>query len=190
MSQHKPDRRIRRSKLALRDALFHLMIEKGYDDTSVQNIVERANVGRSTFYTHYADKEDLLQESLQGLRQFLESAAADHDARRPTHAALSFSLPMLQHVLQQRRLYQALAKTRSGPPVHEHLRVMLIDLVSDNLAKNGGFSEHPRALVAEFIVGSFLAVLAWWMNDPTQATPEHIDQHFRQLALAGLGTNG
>jgi transposase-like protein len=60
----KSDRRVQRSKRALREALVQLMIEKGYEETTVADIAERADVGRSTFYTHYADKEDLLQGSL------------------------------------------------------------------------------------------------------------------------------
>jgi AcrR family transcriptional regulator len=56
----KADRRSQRTRQLLSAALIELMLEKRYDDISVQDIIERANVGRSTFYAHYLDKEDLL----------------------------------------------------------------------------------------------------------------------------------
>src|SRR6185436_15529305 len=59
--EHGPkDRRIRRSQLLLQNALLALLKEKRYEDISVQDIIERADVARSTFYVHYVDKDDLL----------------------------------------------------------------------------------------------------------------------------------
>src|SRR5688572_22610974 len=130
----KPDRRVEKSKRALADALVRLMIDKGYEAITVADIAERANVGRSTFYAHYADKEDLLQESLQGLRQHLTTVAPRRqDTEGPMHPALAFSLPMLLHVQQVHELFRALAGKHQGAPVHAHLHVMLADLVRERL---------------------------------------------------------
>src|SRR3972149_51567 len=60
----KNDRRSQRTRQALGDALIELMMEKGYDAISVKEIIDHANVGRSTFYTHYADKDELLVSQL------------------------------------------------------------------------------------------------------------------------------
>src|SRR6478672_13286337 len=60
MSDKLPDRRPARTVSALRTALIELMLEKHYDTITVQDIIDRANVGRSTFYSHFRDKEDLL----------------------------------------------------------------------------------------------------------------------------------
>ena len=54
------DRRVQRTRKALRSALLELIKEKGYDSVSVEEITQRANLGRATFYLHYKDKEDLL----------------------------------------------------------------------------------------------------------------------------------
>ena len=60
MEHQKQDRRARRTRQLLRDAFVALLKEKRYEDVSVQDIIERADVARSTFYVHYVDKEDLL----------------------------------------------------------------------------------------------------------------------------------
>ncbi len=181
------DRRVQRSKRALKNALIQLMIEKGYEETTVADITERADVGRSTFYAHFADKQDLLQESVRGLRDFLLSAPElSDDKQQLVHPALAFSLPMLRHVSEASELFGALVGKRTGMPVQQELHAMLVDLVCEKLEQAGSPVSAPAPLVAQFIVGAFFAVLNWWMSDPSQATPEQVDQHFRELALWGV----
>ncbi len=67
----KPDRRVQRTRQLLQDALIAMMIEKGYEATTVQDIIDRANVGRATFYAHFADRETLLASRIEDLRAML-----------------------------------------------------------------------------------------------------------------------
>jgi AcrR family transcriptional regulator len=64
------DRRIQRTRQLLRNALFALIIERGYESIAIQDITERANLGRATFYLHYQDKEELLKASVKALMCF------------------------------------------------------------------------------------------------------------------------
>lgn len=191
-STKKTDRRIERSQRALQEALLQLMLEKGYGETSVSDIVERANVGRSTFYAHFADKEDLLQQSLQGLKAFLtDETIVPPNREGPSHPALTFALPMFLHAYEQRNLFQSLMAVRSGAPVQEHLQIMLTDLIVEKLdskacgTSGGEDRELPPLLRAHFIVGAFLAVLLRWVADPAEETPYEIDRKFRKLMLGG-----
>jgi len=181
------DRRVEKTKRALFEALVELMVEKGYEAISVADVAERANVGRSTFYAHYADKEDLLQESLQGLRHHLTTAAPIRkDTEGPVHPALAFSLPMLLHVQEVRELFCALAGKQQGAPVHAQLHVMLADLVREALEADNGATTRPTVLVAEAIVGAFLSVATWWMNGHDELSAEEVDGAFRALFTPGL----
>src|SRR5436189_198695 len=67
----KLDRRVQRTRQLLQDALLAMVIEKGYDATTVQDIIDRANVGRATFYAHFPDKQTLLTSRLEDLRVLL-----------------------------------------------------------------------------------------------------------------------
>lgn len=187
-SSKQADRRVQRSQQALKDALLQLMLEKGYAETSVSDIVDRANVGRSTFYAHFADKEDLLQQSLAGLREFLSDETLPLPSRKgPVHPALSFALPMFIHAEEQMDLFRSLAGAGSGAPVQEHLQIMLTDLVKDALdcCVSGDLPGVGNALKAEFIVGAFLAVLLAWLADPERETPVEVDEKFRQMVWHG-----
>ena len=59
------DRRVQRTRTLLTRALMELIVEKGYQAITVQDIIDRANLGRSTFYAHFLDKEDLLMSGLE-----------------------------------------------------------------------------------------------------------------------------
>ncbi|MGH9856414.1 MAG: TetR/AcrR family transcriptional regulator, partial [Acidobacteriota bacterium] len=75
----RPDRRVQRTRELLRDALTSAVLEKGYEATTVQDILDRANLGRSTFYAHYRDKDELLVSGFEHLRQIFE----EYDGQLP-----------------------------------------------------------------------------------------------------------
>src|SRR5512141_2904590 len=92
-AQPKIDRRVQRTQQLLREALVALILEKGYDAITVQDILDLANMGRSTFYAHYRDKEDLLLSGFQMLfnafqKEFLKAASPSND---PAQTARDFS---------------------------------------------------------------------------------------------------
>src|SRR6516165_8617416 len=99
----------------LGQALLSLIIEKGYDAITVEDICETANVGRSTFYAHFTSKDDLKRSGLEHLREQLldrqQSAAASADKETGN---LSFSLTMFEHARDHIHLYQALIGSRGG----------------------------------------------------------------------------
>ncbi len=110
--QNPPDRRVKKTRLAIREALVALMMQKGYEAIIVEDILERADVGRSTFYAHFADKEDVLRSGIEAFRQGLEqhrmTAASD------THWPFAFSLELLRHAGSKKGLYRALVGRQSG----------------------------------------------------------------------------
>src|SRR5262245_17355252 len=91
-----PDRRVRRTRRALQEALIGLMTEKSYEAVTVQDVIDRADVGRSTFYTHYTDKDKLLRDSIAVLRSLVEQPVTPGPANR--RRPLRFSLPLFRHV--------------------------------------------------------------------------------------------
>ena len=73
MKKIQMDRRIQRTRQLLHEALIELIQEKGYEAVTVQDILDRANLGRSTFYLHYRDKEELLLSGFERLRDEFEA---------------------------------------------------------------------------------------------------------------------
>ena len=183
------DKRVSRTKSALRIALLELMVEHGYERLSVQQILDRAAVGRATFYLHYRSKEDLLRGSFDQLREGLAQhcAAAAGDKKRAA-APLGFSLAFFQHVDGHRKLYRAVVGRASGVIVDQQMRRLLADLVRAEF--DGRYRRSLDAtrieLVAHSIAGALISVVSWWLDFNIKLTPEEVNALFRQMAVPGL----
>jgi AcrR family transcriptional regulator len=182
-----PDRRVRRTRKALQDALVALMTEKGYEAVTVHDIIDRADVGRSTFYTHYTDKDDLLRDNFAGLRSIIEQTApADPATRR---RLLRFSLPLYRHVYEQQRLARALLAGAGGGPVLRQVERVLADVVRAELAElfvAGAPARAPQEAVVQYVVGAYLSLLNWWLTTDTAISPEDVDRIFQLLVTPGV----
>ena len=102
------DRRMQKTRNALHEAFIAIMFEKSFDAILIQEILDRANVGRSTFYTHFKDKNDLLLKSLQGLHEFLRNAqlATPTSSGKKYERVIGFSLAMFEHVYEHKKLHR------------------------------------------------------------------------------------
>jgi len=180
--KHRPDRRIRRTRAALQAALIDLMTEKGYDAVTVQDIIDRADVGRSTFYAHFTDKEDLLVSGIENLRP--QVAGGSSASAEP----FAFSVELFRHVRGQRRLYRALVGRRGGAVVLRWFTKMVSDLIREDLEKlpPRKVSEIPLDVSVQFLAGAYMSVLGWWVDSGTKHTPEEMDRMFRALATGGV----
>jgi AcrR family transcriptional regulator len=172
------DRRVQRTRRALREALVALILERGWEGFSVQDVCNRADVGRSTFYTHFADKEELVGGGFEDLRRTLRAQLAAVGAKPAP--PLAFARGLIQHAHEQRRLFVALVGKRSGHLVQRRFRELVIDLVREDLGYL--FAAGPRrdALVA-FVAGAFLELLTWSLEAKSPPSPEDTDAMFREL---------
>jgi len=183
----RPDRRVTRTRRALEDALTSLILEKGYEAVTVQDIVDRANVGRSTFYAHFVDKDDLLLASfhdIDGLRVPPPGASvAGRDG-----PVFAFSLEMFRHANGARRVYKSMVGRESGALAQRELDRTLDRLVREELARLGVARRDRQTLdiAVRFAVAAFMGLLVWWLDGPEDLAPEQIDQTFRALTLPGL----
>ena len=190
MSRTKPDRRITRTQHSLHAALNHLILEQGYERSTITDITRRANVGRSTFYAHHGSKEGLLLAGLQHLRAALIAAqrksadAAGAAAARP----LGFSREFFEHVHDYREIYCALRRSESAPTVTTALKRIVADIVSAELRAKGNArgDEIPRDALVRFTVDAFFSVLDWWFERNPALAPGAVDTIFRRLVVPAL----
>lgn len=189
MKKEKVDRRIQRTQKLLQDALMALILEKGYAAITVQNILDRANLGRSTFYVHYRDKDDLLMSQFEQLKRMFE----EFDTEKPTRPGgkqgvkaneFTPSLAFFRHAGEQHRLYKALVGKQGGEVVQKYLYQYVTDLMRDHLKRRVPNEKNlavPREVMAHHLVSSFLALLTWWLDHDMPYTAEQMDAMFRHL---------
>ncbi|MBI5449953.1 MAG: TetR/AcrR family transcriptional regulator [Gammaproteobacteria bacterium] len=191
MKKDLTDRRMLRTRALLHEALISLILKKGYDGITIQDIIDKANVGRSTFYAHYTGKEDLLRSGFTHLRELLLEQQKQALAKRgdPKARSLGFSLAMFEHALEHRELYMALVGQRGGTVVMQQLRKVLAELVHDDIAATLKITTpdaKKREVIVEFVVGAFITLLTWWLDHKAKISPAEIDSIFRELVLHGI----
>lgn len=191
----KTDRRIQRTQQSLHDALITLILERGYDAITIQDIVDKANVGRSTFYAHHSGKEGLLLSGLNNLRELLlrhqrSALAADGKSDERT---LGFSRALFEHVHDHRDLYHAIVGRHSGAIVINRIRGLLAELVSNEFPASKtkvGAIALPRGAVIHFVTDSLVSMLTWWLDKNAKLSPIEADLIFRKLTLPAIRAAG
>ncbi len=180
-----PDRRVLRTRRMLRDALIALILERGWDETSVQDVCERADVGRSTFYTHFADKEELLTSGFDSLRKELRAGHAALSGGTSPHP-LAFARALMEHVQGEQRLFRALVGKRSGQVIQKRFRQLLLELVREDLADvvPGGVRLEAAA---HYITGAFFELLIWWLDSRSSLSPSELEALFSEMTTPVLG---
>ena len=185
------DRRVARTRMMLQKAHISLILEKGYEAITVDDICAAANVGRSTFYAHYTSKDDLRRSGLEHLRKLLVNRQKDALAKPGDirDRSLGFSLTMFEHAHDHIDLYRALVGGRGGAIALGTIRQILSDLVRNELAATVNKKSAdvvPRELVVQYVVGAFMAVMTWWLDGGAKQPPSQIDTMFRRLATEGI----
>jgi len=180
------DRRIQRTRQLLQDALLALILEKGFDAVTVQDVIDRANVGRSTFYAHFQDKEDLLLSGFEHLRTEFEGFFLGQDMN--DESPWTFSLSMFQHAEKQRDLYKAIAGKQGGnlalAHIQKYLSIYMLEHLKEQLPKRK--KSIPPEVLTHYIASSFISMLTWWIDNNTPYSAEQMNDYFRQLVKPGV----
>lgn len=191
MAKRQIDRRVARPRAMLQQAHISLILEKGYEAITVEDIYNAANVGRSTFYAHYTSKDDLRRSGLQHLRRELvdRQKAARPKPGNIGDRSLGFSLAMFGHARDHIDLYRALVGGRGGVVALGTMRQILSDLVCNEFpttVEKKSVDVIPREVVVQHVVGAFMAVMTWWLDGGAKLPPHRIDAMFRSLATEGI----
>jgi AcrR family transcriptional regulator len=183
MKTEKHDRRSERTRRLLGDALTSLMLERRYADLTVQDILDRANIGRSTFYAHFWDKEDLLTSQIEGM---LAALIRQMQAAPVARDALFPSLELLRHVQDFYPLYLAQARGGGFHPVLHIFHLRLCEYIEERLRARGSLPDVAVRVTAQSVVGAFMALMQWWLEHEIPLSPEALDDYFHQLVMPGV----
>ena len=186
MKQEKADRRSQRTHHLVSSAFAELLAEKPYDEILVQDILDRAGIGRTTFYAHYFDKEDLLDSMTEQILSMFKHQLAHSTARQ----RIVPSLELFEHIYQSpNQHFRALMQGRAGEPLWEALQTTLCRAIESTLSTLFADKRSPSVplpVVSEYLAGAFLTLLKWWVAASMPYPPEQMENIFQQLALPGV----
>jgi len=186
----RPDRRVRKTRRALGDAMFDLLTKKRYEAITVQDVIDRADVSRSTFYAHFVDKDELFLDAFRDLRR--ESAQprpADNPRAEPFGWSLGvfrWSLDLFGEFSCDGEIYRSTVGSQGCLLAIEEMEREIADLIRQDLARLAGIQPaRVPDIVVGFVVRAFMCILTWWLDEPETGSPAEVDQMFRVLALPG-----
>jgi AcrR family transcriptional regulator len=180
------DRRIQKTEASLRGALDALVREKPYDEIVVKEILSRANVGRSTFYTHFADKDELLLSCIHEMLRAEQPMGRERGGTQPQEQLLWFSLPIFEHIERHRQTGEASIDPRGRGTLHEHLQHAIAELIDARarvaLRPGSGSARQPSSdLLVRWVAATFVLVLDWWAENHCRLSAREADGIFRAL---------
>jgi AcrR family transcriptional regulator len=192
MKNERVDRRVQRTRQLLNDALMSLIVEKDYNSITVQNIIDRANLGRSTFYAHYQDKEDLLLSGIEDVVHSLiwgvENSPVADEGQGESRRVLS-TRPIFRHAQEQFRLHKAMVAGRGIEVIHKTIQTHLSGHLQEQLElllPEGQTPSVPPPVMATYLAGALLTLLTWWLDNDMPYPPERMDEMFQALAMPGV----
>jgi AcrR family transcriptional regulator len=185
------DRRVERTERLLRDALASLIHEKPYPDIAVKEILARANVGRSTFYAHFRDKDELLASCMRDV-----FGAAHPERQPPPTSPRERVLGFSRRVFEYHERYQGrseLVSAEARAVIHAQLERLVAARITADLRASGAAGSAPALpsdLLARHIASTFGLVLGWWLDSGAVLAPRDVDVRFRALVAPALEAAG
>jgi len=196
--KNKTDRRIQRTRQALRNALLELIKEKGYDSIHVEEITQRANLGRATFYLHYKDKEDLLvdvfsemaKERSRTLSEIPFSAwMPDWVTTDPISENNAVPPPLIvfRHVAENADIYRILLRSEKADRIVERIRKIITQSITEFMqtkVENDPIPilfTVPIDLLAAYYSAAILSFVDWWLEQELSYSPEEMTCMFQRL---------
>jgi len=181
-----PDRRIQRTRQLVQDALIELILEKGYTAVTVQDIIDRANIGRSTFYAHFQDTESLFLSTFDWLWADFERYFSQgvNTAPQPPWA---LTLRFFQHVQGQHRLYQALLGEKASVAAVAQVHKTLTLRIGEHLRDYAPTAQAAMiSLVAHHCIHTIIGLLTWWLDNNLPFSAEEMNETCRALLQPGV----
>ena len=181
LRRKKVDARVRKTRDALGDAIVALMQERPFDAITVQDVLDRAKVGRSTFYTHFSDKDDLLMSDADEFFEGMSMALSTHgDKSERVFPVKEF----FNHLVEAQQFVVAL---RTSGKLHENLELARghfargIEQRLSEVPRGASIPEGQRPALAFAHAGALLSLMQWWVDRGMKEPAEEMDALFHKI---------
>ncbi|MCJ7696227.1 MAG: TetR/AcrR family transcriptional regulator [Anaerolineaceae bacterium] len=182
----KIDRRVQRTRKLLRESMLALIMERGYDEIAIQDVTEKANLGRATFYLHYKEKDDLLADVMQQLfdsfsiqaPQLLESQWRLDDVK-PLEKLFEFAESNYDFY---RIMIFGKGSITASRQLHQAIAINIQRALESEIEITGAEAILPVAYLANHFAGELLAVIFWWLDNEMPYTPLEMATMYQKVS--------
>ncbi len=184
MTNKEEDRRVVKTRQVIQDALFSLMQEKPYHKITIQDVIDRANVGRSTFYSHYETKEDLLLNCIEHLLKMLNRYLINYLERKEDGVRLLPVTELFDHIKENIKLMKGLMKTDSSDLFFDKVKAYWNKSIEEYLTAKlpaGAKPPVPIEILTDHITSTLINLMKWWISNKMLYSSRQMDEYYQQL---------
>ncbi|WP_242637725.1 MULTISPECIES: TetR/AcrR family transcriptional regulator [Bacillaceae] len=194
VSEGLTDKRVMRTKRLIRDALTVLMEEKGFEGVTVRNLTEKAKINRGTFYLHYRDKYDLLEQSEEEILQGIEKLIKKFDPIEAiAFTSQSEPVPVILKLFEYFQDNSSFMKVILGPKgnaafqvkLKELIKKMFLQKIAENLKREDILV--PLEFFIAYVSSAHLGVVQQWLESNMEKTPREMTIILTSMTLLGPG---
>src|SRR6266498_497230 len=186
----KTDRRVERTREMLQKALIELIAERGYDAITIQDIVNRANIGRTTFYLHYSSKDELFMSCHEDIVSEFHIGPFHPLSREEL---LSPETPpemtsAYRHLEDKRALLYSVFQGKDSILILRQIRDRSAREIEANLRATFAEADStiPLDMLANYLAGAQIALMQWWLEKRRFHTPDNLTQSLHRLQRAAI----
>lgn len=184
------DKRIYKTKQGIYQAFYQLLAKKSYAKITIQDIIETANIGRSTFYIHFATKDELLKAICSELFEHIfcltPQREASHDFSNLYGQIDLLIIHILYHLKDDEKKLKLLLRYESSElfwhDMKEQFNILITDYMLHHTIKKP--INIPESLLIAHISNSFISLCKWWIQNNMQTSPEELEGYFETLLFA------
>lgn len=178
------DRRQQKTQNAIILAFEELISKKHYDEITVQEIIDKANVGRTTFYSHFETKESVLDSLCEDLFSHIFDEELEeettHDFSKSAHSENNMLTHILFHLKEDKSRYKKLFVGKSSEIFWQRFKILFKEKLKDEM-HNGKWRANknlPEDLFTELYISSFVETVKWWFKNSCKEVPSQIEKYF------------
>ncbi|MDY6084467.1 MAG: TetR/AcrR family transcriptional regulator [Dialister sp.] len=180
------DRRQQKTRAAIFNAFSRLLSKKSYSKITIQEIIDEANIGRSTFYAHFETKDSLLENMCTDLFNHIVEGIMNHDMPTDDHDPAGGPHPafchLLQHIKGNTLHSKDLLISESSDIFLRFFKHSLNRLIRAYLfQKRQGKVDVPEDFLLNHISGSFVEMVQWWVQGRMKESPEELGLYFQRV---------
>jgi AcrR family transcriptional regulator len=190
MINKKVDPRVQRTQNLLRDALIELIDEKTYEKITIQDITTRATVNRATFYRHFLDKDELLNQSIDKmLKELFGEASKFYSVSKNVDELQKYvASHIFEHIARHKKIFQVMLIGKGIPNFIHYLKEFLFEFYDHAISEaNLVENELPVAkeMVVSYISAAYIGVISWWLENDMLESPSSMAQQMIQINTQG-----
>ncbi|NLO47336.1 MAG: TetR/AcrR family transcriptional regulator [Clostridiales bacterium] len=193
MKEVKEDRRVKYTKMALKESFIRLLTQKDISQITIKEICENADINRATFYAHYSDQYDLLRKIENELLDNISAQLSGYEKagiapwESDWHNTVDMVEKIFDYIRENALLCRLLLNDRGDLHFQKRIMMLVYDEIIENLIKKGGITKQEAEYIYAFaITGCVGAIQKWFDNDlsdSARAMAELLVRAFYKLTM-------